>query len=92
MKALINLTGVYPVGTCVILDSYEVGVVHSANPDASQLHRPIVRVVISAEGVRMEEGILADLADTKQDGTFRRSIIKVSDPAKYAINPSDYFV
>jgi HD-GYP domain-containing protein (c-di-GMP phosphodiesterase class II) len=92
VKALINLTGVYPVGTCVILDSYEIGVVHSANPDASQLHRPIVRVVISAEGVRMEEGILADLSDTMQDGSFRRSVIKVSDPAKYEITPSDYFV
>jgi HD-GYP domain-containing protein (c-di-GMP phosphodiesterase class II) len=92
VKALINLTGVYPVGTCVILDSYEVGVVHSANPDASQLHRPIVRVVLSAEGVRLGEGFLADLAETKQDGTFRRSIIKVSDPVKYEINPSDYFV
>jgi len=92
VKALINLTGVYPVGTCVVLDSYEVGVVHAANPDASQLHRPIVRVLLSAQGVKLEEGFLADLAETGPDGSFRRSVIKVVDPERYGINPSDYFV
>ncbi len=30
VKALINLIGVYPVGTCVILDTFEIGVVAGA--------------------------------------------------------------
>src|SRR2546430_9612967 len=30
---IFNLIGIYPVGTCVILDTYEVALVHSANPD-----------------------------------------------------------
>jgi HD-GYP domain-containing protein (c-di-GMP phosphodiesterase class II) len=92
VKALINLTGIYPVGTCVILDSYEVGVVHSANPDPSQLNRPVVRIVLTAEGARIEEGPLADLAEVGAGGGFKRTIIKVTDPAAYGINPSDYFV
>jgi HD-GYP domain-containing protein (c-di-GMP phosphodiesterase class II) len=92
VKALINLTGVYPVGTCVVLDSYEVGVVHSANPDAMQLHRPIVRVVLTAQGVKLEDGYLADMAETGPDGNFRRTVIKVVNPDRYGIVPSDYFV
>ena len=40
VKALINLIGVYPVGTCVILDSFEVAVVSAPNPDGEQLKRP----------------------------------------------------
>ena len=32
VKALINLIGIYPVGTCVILDTFEVGVVAGAQP------------------------------------------------------------
>ena len=92
VKALINLTGVYPVGTCVVLDTYEVGVVHAANPDATQLHRPIVRVVLTAQGVKLEDGYLADMAETGPDGNFRRTVIKVVDPDKYGIVPSDYFV
>src|ERR1041384_4800138 len=45
VKAFINLIGIYPVGTCVILDTYEVALVHSANPDVAHVHRPVVRVV-----------------------------------------------
>jgi HD-GYP domain-containing protein (c-di-GMP phosphodiesterase class II) len=91
VKALINLLGIYPVGTCVLLDSYEIAVVHSANSDPSQLHRPIVRVVCTAAGAKLDPGPIVDLGETA-DGTFKRSIIKVINPAEYGINPSDYFV
>ena len=42
VKALINLIGIYPVGTCVILDTLEVGIVAGPNPDGQQLNRPLV--------------------------------------------------
>ncbi len=35
VKALINLIGIYPVGTCVILDTFEVGIVAAPAPDAT---------------------------------------------------------
>jgi len=92
VKAMINLLGVYPVGTCVILDTYEVGIVHAANSDITQLARPVVRIVCTAEGAVQRPGHLVDLAETAGDGNFKRTIIKVTDPAKYGINPSDYFV
>ena len=92
VKAFINLTGVYPVGTAVILDTYEIGIVHGANPDPAQLHRPIIRVVMTSDGQSLGDGFLTDLTDSKGDGTFQRSIIKVTDPDKYGIKPSDYFV
>jgi HD-GYP domain-containing protein (c-di-GMP phosphodiesterase class II) len=92
VKALINVLGVYPVGACVILDSYEIAVVHSANPDVTQLHRPIVRIVATPEGARVATPPLVNLAEQRADGSFVRSIIKVTDPAKYGINPQDYFV
>jgi HD-GYP domain-containing protein (c-di-GMP phosphodiesterase class II) len=92
VKALINLLGIYPVGTCVILDSYEVGLVHAANPDAVHLHRPLVRIVSTPQGGLNPHGPIVNLAATRDDGTFARTIIKVTDPAKYGINPADYFV
>jgi HD-GYP domain-containing protein (c-di-GMP phosphodiesterase class II) len=92
VKAFINLTGVYPVGTCVILDTYEIGVVHAASSDPSQMHRPVVRVVVNADGVSLGEGFLIDLTDNDGSGNFNRSIIKVADPDRYGITPSDYFV
>jgi HD-GYP domain-containing protein (c-di-GMP phosphodiesterase class II) len=92
VKALINVLGVYPVGTCVILDSYEIAIVHSANPDLAQIHRPVVRIVATPEGAPLPGGPLVNLAEQNADGAFVRSIIKVTDPAKYGIDPADYFV
>jgi HD-GYP domain-containing protein (c-di-GMP phosphodiesterase class II) len=92
VKAMINLLGVYPVGTCVILDTYEIAIVHAANPDVTQLGRPTVRIVCTPDGSLLRPGPLADLTEANADGSFKRSIIKVTDPARYGINPSDYFV
>src|SRR5207244_726334 len=78
--AFINLIGIYPVGTCVILDTYEVAIVHSANPDVTHVHRPVVRVVASAEGAPHQPGFLADLAQRDAQGNFPRTIVKVTDP------------
>jgi len=91
-KALINLLGIYPVGTCVILDTYEVGLVHAANPDPVHLHRPLVRVIFTPEGGIQHPGQVVNLADASPDVGFLRTIIKVTDPAKHGIKPSDYFV
>ena len=91
VKALINLLGIYPVGTCVILDTHELGIVHSANSDAAFIHRPVIRLICDSNGVWLDEPPLVDLAYTAPDGSFVRSVIKVTEPEKYMINVSDYF-
>jgi len=92
VKAFINLIGIYPVGTCIILDTYEVALVHSANPDVAHVHRPVVRIVTTPDGGVQHPGFLADLAQRDAEGHFPRSIVKVTDPLKYGINVADYFV
>jgi HD-GYP domain-containing protein (c-di-GMP phosphodiesterase class II) len=91
VKAFINLIGIYPVGTCVILDTYEVGIVHAANADVAHVHRPIVRVVTTPDGAIQHPGFLADLSLKEPNGNFPRSIIKVTSPEKYGLKVSDYF-
>jgi HD-GYP domain-containing protein (c-di-GMP phosphodiesterase class II) len=92
VKALINLLGIYPVGTLVILDSFELAIVHAPNPDMAHIHRPIVRIISDADGTWLDDPPLADLADLGPESHFTRSIIKVTDPARYGIEVSDYFV
>jgi len=92
VKAFINLIGIYPVGTCVILDTMEVAIVHAANPDVTQVHRPVVRIVATPEGAVQHPGVLADLAQRDAQGNYPRTVVKVTDPQKYGINVSDYFV
>ena len=92
VKAFINLLGIYPVGTMVILDTYELALVSAANPDPSEVHRPMVRIISDQGGSLTFPGFLANLADKDAGGTALRSIIKVTDPDKYGIRVSDYFV
>jgi len=93
VKALINLIGIYPVGTCVILDTLEVAIVAGANPDPSVLNRPQVRIAIDTDGaVRPPPGDLVDLSDGDGRGGYARSIVKVTDPDRYGLVVGDYFV
>jgi len=92
VKAFINLIGVYPVGTLVILDTYELALVIAANANVEQIHRPMVRIVSDPAGTVLYPGYPADLAERDAAGNFKRSIIKVTSPDKYGIRVSDYFV
>jgi len=93
VKALINLIGIYPVGTCVILDTFEVAVVSAANPDQNFLNRPMVRICLDVNGALVgPPGQLEDLAARDESGGFQRSIVKVTNPDRYGIIVGDYFV
>ncbi len=93
VKALINLIGIYPVGTCVILDTLEVGIVAAPNPEGQQLHRPLVRVAVDVDGaVVPPPGLPVNLAEQDESGAFRRSIVKVTNPGRYGLTVGDYFV
>jgi HD-GYP domain-containing protein (c-di-GMP phosphodiesterase class II) len=93
VKALINLIGVYPVGTCVILDTFEVAVVAAPNPDGEQLKRPMVRIAVDADGGPVPPpGTEVSLSEKDESGAYRRSIVKVTNPARYGITVGDYFV
>ena len=91
-KALTNLVGVYPVGSCVVLDTREVGIVRGANPDTTQISHPLVRIVYTADGNRLTDGPVVDLAEKGPDGSYRRRILKLTDPEKFGITPGDYCV
>jgi len=93
VKALINLVGVYPIGTCIILDTFEVGVVAGASVDRQQLNRPIVRIALDAEGGPVPlPGIEVNLSEKDESGAYRRSIVKVTNPDRFGITVGDYFV
>jgi HD-GYP domain-containing protein (c-di-GMP phosphodiesterase class II) len=93
VKALINLIGIYPVGTCVILDTFEVGIVAAPNPEGQQLNRPMVRIAVDVDGgVVPPPGALVSLAEQDEGGAYRRSIVKVTNPSRYGLTVGDYFV
>jgi HD-GYP domain-containing protein (c-di-GMP phosphodiesterase class II) len=92
VKAFVNLLGIYPVGTFVVLDTFELAIVHSANANPEMVSRPNALIVSDDLGNVVHPGELADLAEQDESGTFRRTIIKTADPDRYGLRIGDYFL
>src|SRR5690606_33281341 len=86
VKALINVTGIFPVGTLAILDTFELAVVTARNPDPARVHQPIVKVISDSLGVMLAQPVTLDLSEADPaTGKPKRSIIKTINPEKYGI-------
>jgi HD-GYP domain-containing protein (c-di-GMP phosphodiesterase class II) len=92
VKAFINLLGIYPVGTLVVLDTFELAVVSASNPNPEALSRPIVKIISDAQGNRISPPLVVDLAIPEAGGQYARTIIKTADPDRYGITPGDYLL
>jgi HD-GYP domain-containing protein (c-di-GMP phosphodiesterase class II) len=92
VKAFINLLGIYPVGTLVVLDTFELAVVSGANPNPEALSRPIVKIISDAQGNTISPPLQVDLAVPEAGGQYARTIIKTADPERYGITPGDYLI
>jgi putative nucleotidyltransferase with HDIG domain len=88
-KFFINMIGVFPVGTLVMLDTRELGLVYQG--DTVFLDRPRVLVVINNKGERADR-YFVDLTEKAPDGKFLRTIVKTMDPNKYRINLAEYLL
>ncbi|MFN2635973.1 MAG: HD-GYP domain-containing protein [Gemmatimonadaceae bacterium] len=92
VKAFINLLGIYPVGTLVVLDTFELAIVSAANPNPEALSRPIVKIISDAKGNAIRPAITVDLAVPEAGGQLTRTIIKTADPDRYGITVGDYLI
>lgn len=93
VKAFINVTGVFPVGTLCIMDTSELAVVAARNPDPTRIHQPIVKIISDTWGAMLAEPFTVDLSEIDPaTGRARRQIIKTTDPDKYGIKVAEYFV
>jgi len=90
-KIFANIIGVYPIGTLVMLDSKELGLVYESNPNPEKLDRPKVILITDAAGKRVTSKTV-DLSEKDPAGRHKRTIIKALDPKKYNINLAEYFL
>lgn len=88
-KFFVNMIGIYPIGTLVVLNSRELGLVFENNQDF--LHRPRVMIISDNKG-NWIKGHIVDLADKNENDAYLRTIIKTMDPRQYHINLAEYFL
>jgi HD-GYP domain-containing protein (c-di-GMP phosphodiesterase class II) len=88
-KFFINMIGVFPIGTLVLLDTKELGLVYGSNTMFPE--RPRVLIIMDNKGVRGESHVV-DLTEKSAKDTYLRSIVKTMDPNKYRINLAEYLL
>jgi HD-GYP domain-containing protein (c-di-GMP phosphodiesterase class II) len=89
LKFFINMIGVFPIGTLVMLDTKELGLVFESNEVMGD--RPKVVIVIDSNGNRLK-GPVVSLAQKDETGRYLRTIVKTLDPNKYNINLAEYLL
>ncbi len=91
LKIFIGLVGIYPIGSLVLLNTHEIGIVYKSSSDPRLLDRPTVLLVDrDASGDATKE--LIDLTDMDRAGKYKWSIVKTLDPHKYHIDIAKYFL
>jgi HD-GYP domain-containing protein (c-di-GMP phosphodiesterase class II) len=90
LKIFLGIVGIYPIGSLVLLNTRELGIVYKPNPNPKWMDRPQVLLVSRDErGEAKKE--MVDLTETDGRGKFKRNIIKTLDPSKYHIDITKYF-
>jgi putative nucleotidyltransferase with HDIG domain len=88
-KFFINMVGVFPIGTLVMLNTKELGLVYESNQLFAA--RPRVMVIVDNKGARVK-GAVVDLTEKDNQGDYMRTIVKTMDPNKYKINLAEYLL
>jgi len=86
LKIFINVVGIYPVGTLILLNTKELGVVMKANPNPANIHRPCIRLITDPFGNEID-GEIVDLSENQN-----RQIVRSLDHRRYGIDVSKYFL
>jgi HD-GYP domain-containing protein (c-di-GMP phosphodiesterase class II) len=90
LKIFLGIVGIYPIGSLVLLNTHELGIVYRPSLNPKWMDRPQVLLVSRDErGEAKKE--MVDLTETDGRGKFKRNIIKTLDPSKYHIDITKYF-
>jgi putative nucleotidyltransferase with HDIG domain len=92
VKIFVNMLGIFPLGTLVLLNTNEMGIVVQTSEDSELIDRPRVCLLYYSDG-EYRRGEIVDLREV-DEGTkdFKRTITKTLDPNEYNINVAEYLM
>jgi HD-GYP domain-containing protein (c-di-GMP phosphodiesterase class II) len=92
VKVFINMIGVFPLGTLVLLNTNEMGIVIQIEEESDLIDRPKVCLLYYSDG-EYRKGKAVDLKEMEEEtNTFKRSIVKTLDPNEYNINVAEFII
>lgn len=92
VKVFINMIGIFPLGTLVLLNTNEMGIVTRIQEDTELIDRPKVCLVYYGDG-EYRKGKVVDLKERNgASGEFKRSVVKTLDPNEYNLNVAEFLM
>ncbi|MDR2460448.1 MAG: HD domain-containing protein [Deltaproteobacteria bacterium] len=87
LKVFINMVGIYPIGTLLVLDTKEIAIVAETPPEAIDA-RPLA-YLLDRDDNTIIKGEQINLSDADAYGNFFRNILRCFHPSDFGINASD---
>lgn len=92
IKVFVNMLGIFPLGTLVLLDTNEMGIVTQVQEETSLIDRPKVNLLFYKDG-QYRKGKVIDLTEKDETtGQYKWTIVKTLDPNEYHINVAEYLI
>jgi putative nucleotidyltransferase with HDIG domain len=92
VKVFINMLGIFPLGTLVLLDTNDMGIVMKIHEDTELIDRPRVCLVYYSDG-EYRKGKIVDLTEIEETtGKYKWTIVKTLDPNEYNINVAEFLI
>ncbi|HVO67840.1 MAG TPA: HD domain-containing phosphohydrolase [Syntrophales bacterium] len=92
LKVFINLMGIYPPGTLLLLDSGELGLAVSY-PDRKERSRPSIMLLIENSQGGFSKGELVNLNEKDEtSGRYKRNIVQCVHPETYGIEVASFIL
>jgi putative nucleotidyltransferase with HDIG domain len=92
VKVFINMIGIFPLGTLVLLNTNEMGIVTQIQEDSELIDRPKICLLYYSDG-EYRKGKVVDLREMDEGAKdFKRSIVKTLDPNEYNINVAEFLI
>ena len=92
LRAFIHALGLYPVGSVVLLDSGELGIVCEPPSGPDALARPRVRLVADRAGQPVTVPQVVDTAGPEDAPSSRPRIARLVEPWRHGLNVSRYLL
>ena len=92
VKIFVNMLGIFPLGTLVLMNTNEMGIVVQTSEDTDLIDRPKVCLLYYSDG-DYRKGEIVDLREVdERTRDFRRTIVKTLDPNEYNINVAEFLM
>jgi putative nucleotidyltransferase with HDIG domain len=92
VKVFVNMIGIFPLGTLVLLNTNEMGIVVKIQGETELIDRPKVCLLYYSDG-EYQKGKIMDLREVDEStGDFKRTIVKTLDPNEYNINVTEFLL